>query len=135
MKVQLAAVWAYTGESALARIAREWGVRSETVSKPKITEDSEKIDSEPTLLVKPPTKQADQLDHELGINMEWEIREQAKQGWLEPRGRQGTKGFINTRSDEEYVKRFVLFALQRFVQSLVGGVYLNSVFLQWRKVH
>jgi len=129
MKTQLAALWAYTGESALARIAREWGVQSDTVPKLEKKEKPHQYDSSPTLLVNTSKTDAGKLDHELEINMEWEIREQARLGWLEPRGNpQRRKGFLNTIDDKEYEKRFKLFALQQFVQSVVGGVYVHMVY-------
>ena len=68
------------------------------------------------------------MEHDLDINMAWEVREQARQGWLEPRSKPGVSGFLDTLDDKEYEKRFVLFALQRFMQAVVGGVYVHSVF-------
>jgi hypothetical protein len=158
MKVQLSALWAYTGESALARIAREWGVKSGTirreVEQPAPPTEEElleresmrrwgeefeqpekkwkrlepwKIDSDTVHLpVSTPATEAEKLDHDLEGSMEWEIREQARQGWGDQRGK-GNKGFVNSLDERDYQKRFVLYALQRFVQSLVGGVYVHSV--------
>jgi hypothetical protein len=162
MKTELAALWAYTGESALARIAREWGVKSGTLSKaeqppepPSFEEENKrkearrwgekpdepekdwkgprpwKIDTSiPHLPITTPSTDAEKLENELGIKMEWESREQAKLGWLEPGkgARVSRKGFVSTLNDKEYERRFVLYALQRFVQSLVGGVYAHSVY-------
>ena len=160
MKTQLAALWAYTGESALARIAREWGVKSGTLPRQALPPDPPSFDEEekrkdarrwgekpdepekkfrrpepwkidtgiPHLPVNSPSTDAERVDNELGINMEWEIREQAKQGWVEAKGaRVSIKGFVGTLNDKEYEKRFILYALQGFVQSLVGGVYIHSV--------
>jgi dsRNA-specific ribonuclease len=134
MKVQLAALWAYTGESALARIAREWGVQSYSMDKDGKDGKNEKdekrgmkeFESDPALIVNAP-KAAEKLDYDADINIAWEIREQARQGWLEQRGRYGTGKFLSTLDDKEYQKRFVLFALQRFIQAIVGGVYVHSV--------
>ncbi len=129
MKTQLAALWAYTGESALARIARDWGVQSQTMPKRGEKRNPNDFDNSPTLLVNTPSTEAEKDNYDLDKNMEWEIREQARQGWLEPRGKLARKGFLNNLDDKDYKKRFVLFALQRFVQSLVGGVYVHSVSL------
>jgi dsRNA-specific ribonuclease len=130
MKTQLAALWAYTGESVLARIAREWGIQSQSASTRKKVK-SKDIDTSPKLMVNAPSTEEDKLEYDLDASMEWEIREQARQGWLEPRGSVIRKGFLNSLDDKEYEKRFVLFALQRFVQSVVGGVYVHSVWFQF----
>jgi dsRNA-specific ribonuclease len=122
MKTQLAALWAFTGESALARIAKEWGVQSQTTTPAKRGQFEA-----PNLLVKTPTAEEKKWNHDMELNMEWEIREQARQGWLEPRGGKSGRRTLSNLDDKEYEKRFVLFALQRFVQSLVGGVYIHSV--------
>jgi dsRNA-specific ribonuclease len=127
MKTQLAALWAYTGESALARIAREWGVQSQSLSENKKKKVSRNFDDSAAVVVNPPKAIAEKVDHDLNINMDWEIREQARQGWLEPRGKVAISGFLDTLDDKEYEKRFVLFALQRFLQAIVGGVYVHSV--------
>jgi dsRNA-specific ribonuclease len=127
MKVQLTALWAYTGESALARIAREWGVRSETLGKQARKDSTGEMYPSPTLTVKPPTKDSKKVEHQSENALEWETREQTKQGWLQPQGKPPKMGSLSTLSDEEYDKRFVLFALQRFVQSVIGGVYFHSV--------
>lgn len=131
MKTQLAALWAFTGESALARIAKEWGVYPETQRvenrKGSGKKGLEKQDDDALLVVKTPSTKGGKWDHDTEVNMEWEIREQARQGWLEPKAGKIRKGFLNNLDDKEYEKRFVLFALQRFVQSLVGGVYIHSV--------
>jgi dsRNA-specific ribonuclease len=105
MKTQLAALWAYTGESALTRIAREWGIELYR----------RKVDSSKNRKAK------------LGPDFEWEVREQAKQGWLEPRGRSTSNRFLSILDEKDYENRIVLFAMQRCVQSIVGGVYLHSV--------
>jgi dsRNA-specific ribonuclease len=131
MKTQLAALWAYTGESALARLAREWGVQSQTISRDTKNPNSEEIDDgSPKLLVNTSKGSA---RHDLEVNMNWEIREQARQGWSEPHGRSANKGYSSILDKKEHEKRFVLFALQRFVQSLVGGVYFHSVYPSSRK--
>lgn len=104
MPTQLSALWAYTGESALTRIAREWGVESQSLERT------------------PPHKK------EGNVKFAWEVKEQARQGWLETRGNAKTgDGMLNNLADKEYENRFVLYAMQRFVQSLVGGVYVHSV--------
>ena len=129
-KVQLAACWAFAGESALARIARDWGVQTQTTTpnRGQRRRDLDASDLSPVLLFNTPSTEQDRLSHDLDRAMEWEIREQAKQGWLEtPRNQNSRKGFFNILDDREYEKRFVLFALQRFVQALVGGVYVHSV--------
>lgn len=127
MKTQLAALWAFTGESALARIARDWGVQSQTKTKWGEKQNPNDFDNSPKLLVNTPSTKGEKENYDLDKNMEWEIREQARQGWLEPRGKLARKGFLNNLDDKDYEKRFVLFALQRFVQSLVGGVYIHAV--------
>jgi dsRNA-specific ribonuclease len=127
MKTQLAALWAFTGESALARIARDWGVQSQTAPKQGEKRNPNDFDNSPRLLVNAPSTEAEKENYDLDKNMEWEVREQARQGWLEPRGKLARKGFLNNLDDKDYEKRFILFALQRFVQSLVGGVYIHSV--------
>jgi dsRNA-specific ribonuclease len=130
MKTQLAALWAYTGESALTRIAREWGIESQKHENPGEKRDPYSIEASPRLVVDPPKKPDDGLGNDLDQRLEWEIREQARQGWLEPRGGARTNPFLKSLDEKEYEKRFVLFALQRCVQSLVGGVYVHSV-LPW----
>jgi hypothetical protein len=130
MKTQLAALWAFTGESALARIAREWGVQSSSIDKKEGKRVGKRYQKEieaPTLKVNAPKSTAGKLEHDLDINMAWEVREQARQGWMEPRSKSGVSGFLDTLDDKEYEKRFVLFALQRFMQAVVGGVYVHSV--------
>ena len=42
-------------------------------------------------------------------------------------GKEGETRVSNPTNDKEYEKRFVLLALQRFVQALVGGAYVHSV--------
>ena len=126
MKTQLSALWAYTGESALARLAREWGVQSQTVPRP-VKKDPYEFDPSPKVYVNPPSTKKARLEQDLESAMEWEIREQAKQGWFERPG-QMKRGFLDPKDDSDYQKLFVLFALQRFVRSVVGGVYVHSVF-------
>ena len=130
MKTQLAALWAYTGESALTRIAREWGIESQRPETPGTKRGPHSIEASPRLMVDPPKKPDDELNNDLDRKLEWEIREQARQGWLEPRGAARTNRFLKSLDEKEYEKRFILFALQRCVQSLVGGVYVHSV-LSW----
>lgn len=162
MKTQLSALWAYTGESALARIAREWGVKSGTLPKPAQPPDPPSLEEEqdrreakrwggpppeepekgwkegprpwkmdtsiPHLPVNAPSTDEEKFENEVELNMEWEIREQVRQGWVEGKGGRGSrKGLMSSLDDKEYERRFVLYALQRFVQSLVGGVYVHSV--------
>jgi len=160
MKTQLAALWAYTGENALAKIAREWGVKSGTMPKPPERpeplplEEHEarqagkrwgdtpkepetkftglhpwKIDTSiPHLPVTAPSTDEEKLENELEMNMEWEVREQARQGWLDGKGGRGSRmGLLNRLDDKEYERQYVLYATQRFVQSLIGGVYVHSV--------
>ena len=120
MRTQLAALWAYTGESALARIAREWGLQSQSSRHPeKDWTVSRAEDVDPRLVVRPPMSAEERLQATQNIQMEWETRERERQGWIEN---------PEIKVDEkEYEKRFVLLALQRFVQSLVGGVYVHTV--------
>jgi hypothetical protein len=61
--------------------------------------------------------------------LDYEVKEQVRAGWIEGRHRK-TGRFGNKVQDEDYEKRFVLFAMQRFVQSLVGGVLVHSVSTQ-----
>jgi hypothetical protein len=131
MKTQLAALWAYVGESALARIAKEWGVKTHILVKRKAHEPLQEHGIEgddPQLVLQPPTTAekaaATEFDEQL---LEYEVREQARLGWLEPRARPVRRGFVNKMEDTDYEKRFVLFAMQRFVQSLVGSVFVHSV--------
>jgi large subunit ribosomal protein L44 len=107
MKTQLSALWAYTGESTLTRIAREWGIERTTL----------KHD--------PKTKTRDKNTREkLGPYLEWEVREQTKQGWSEGAT---SNHFVHNMDEKEYVDQFFLFAMQRCVQSIIGGVYVHSV--------
>ena len=136
MKTQMAALWAFTGESALARISREWGVTSVTLKiqmdkVKKVVKRNLRRDGiqEAAVMVDVPTSVREKIDHDLGVTMAWEVREQARQGWLEPRKRVGVSGFLDTLDEKEYRKRFDLFALQRFLQAVVGGVYVHSVHL------
>ena len=131
MKTQLAALWAYTGESALARIAREWGIKSTILQvrkgKEPLKEDSNVYDG-PQLVVSVPRSAEEKADAaQFDQSFEYEVREQARLGWLEPRARPVKGGFVNTMEDQDYQKRFLLFAMQRFVQSLVGAVLIHSV--------
>jgi dsRNA-specific ribonuclease len=121
IKTQGAALWAYTGESALARIAKEWGVESQsTEDKKRLGKGKQKnVDSEtPRLLVRPPIKE-DGKEAEVGHEMEWEVREQMRMGWVDRNGK--------SLGEWDDVNRYQLLALQRFVQALVGGVYVHSV--------
>jgi dsRNA-specific ribonuclease len=128
MKTQVAALWACTGERALARIAREWGVQSELgVKTAKGGATKVTFEQSPLLVVKPPETEAAKLQFEMKQSMEWETREKAKQGWLEPKGTLEQLEFLKAMDSTEYEQRFVLFALQRFVQSLIGGLYVHSV--------
>ena len=121
MRTQLAALWAYTGESALARIAREWGLQSQSTRDPdKGQTIRQPADVDPRLLVRPPTTKEEREQAARNSRREWEAREQARQGWVEDPDIQVDK--------REYEKKFVLLALQRFVQSLVGGLYVHTVF-------
>jgi len=131
MKTQLAALWAYTGESALARIAREWGIKS-TILQVRMGKEPLKEDTsayhDPQLVVSVPRSAEEKADAaQFEQSFEYEVREQARLGWLEPRARPVKGGFVNTMEDQDYQKRFVLFAMQRFVQSLVGAVLIHSV--------
>ena len=124
MKTQGAALWAYTGESALARIAREWGVQSQSSEerKRKVKGRERRVDMEieaPKLVVKPPGKEGSTEAKWLGKNMEWEVREQMRMGWVDRTGKS-----LGEWDDEN---QYQLFGLQRFVQALVGGVYVHSV--------
>jgi len=121
IKTQGAALWAYTGESALARIAKEWGVQSQSTEDRKFGSKGKRRgpDTEtPRLLVTPP-KEQDGEDRGLGKEMEWEVREQMKMGWVDRTGKN-----LGEWDDDN---RYQLLALQRFVQALVGGVYVHSV--------
>lgn len=128
MKTQLAALWAFTGESALARIAREWGVQSEGATNHREKQDFPRYDGSVAVHVNIPKTEAEKLAHETGLNMEWEIREQERLGWIEPRRKNRRKGVLSTTEKNEYEKLFKLFALQRFVQSVVGGIYVHMVY-------
>jgi len=120
MSTQMSALWAYTGESALARTAREWGLQSKSTWDPdKEREIRNPTDVDPRILVRPPSTPEEREQAAKNERMKSEIREQAKQGWVEDPD-------IKI-SEKEYEKRFVLLALQRFVQSLVGGVYVHTV--------
>lgn len=124
MKTQGAALWGYTGESALARIAREWGVQSQSSEerKRKVKGRERRVDMEieaPKLVVKPPGKEGSTEAKWLGKNMEWEVREQMRMGWVDRTGKS-----LGEWDDEN---QYQLFGLQRFVQALVGGVYVHSV--------
>jgi hypothetical protein len=123
MSTQLSALWAYTGESALARVAREWGVKSRIVRAGM--QDLEERDVE--LVVATPGSAEEKATRSyVEDKLEYEVKEQVKAGWIEGRHRKAG-GFGNKVQDEDYEKRFVLFAMQRFVQSLVGGVLVHSV--------
>ena len=87
---------------------------------------AKEMEPAPTVVVNLPKKETDKVPMTNEGNMAWEIREQAKIGWVE-RQKPGTEGVSNTFDHKEYEKQFVLFALQRFVQALVGGVYVHSV--------
>jgi len=125
MKTQLAALWAYTGESALSRISREWGIQPQSSTLKRGDKKKPKeIEAGPALIVNTKRNEVQkQLDNGA---MEWQIREQARQGWLE-RGKEGETGISNPTNNKEYEEHFVLRALQRFVQALVGGIYVHSV--------
>lgn len=123
MKTQGAALWGYVGESVLARIAREWGVHSQSSEeKKRKIKGKEREDTEtdtPKLVVRPPTKDGSPEEKLLGREMEWEVREQMKMGWVDRTGKS-----LGEWDDEN---QYQLLALQRFVQALVGGVYVHSV--------
>jgi dsRNA-specific ribonuclease len=127
MHSQHSAQWAYTGESALARVAREWGVKSRIVRPDGGEGKKKKEEVDVELVVATPgtaTEKATQPYVE--SLLEYEVKEQEKVGWIEPsRGRKG--GFGNRVQEDDCEKRFVLYAMRRFVQSLVGGVLVHSV--------
>jgi dsRNA-specific ribonuclease len=117
---QLSVLWAYTGASTLARLSKEWGVQPLTYGIEDIRRlKNQGLDVSPKLLVR-----LEQLD-KLQETMEWKKREQERQGWIErTRKAQGK----NTQTDNrQFEKEDVLRAMQRFVQSVVGAVYVHSV--------
>jgi len=130
MKTQLAALWAYTGESALARISREWGVQPLTNNKKseknKKKEKKEEIEPAPTVAVNIPETEGDKMPLNFEGRMDWEIKEQEKIGWIE-RSTRTNGSHLKSTDDRTYEEKFVLLALQRFVQALIGGVYVHSV--------
>ena len=121
IKTQGAALWAYTGESALARLAREWGVQSQSTEDKRPLTKRKQEDSEteaPTLLVRPQKEEKGEKQ-EAVKELEWEVREQMKLGWVDRTGKR-----VGEWDDGN---RYQLLALQRFVQALVGGVYVHTV--------
>ena len=161
MAVQLSALFAYSGEGALARIAREWGIKSETAksaeTKRQLTEDGREVfskgfDPGPRLLVDPPKSEEDRIRGHLKNYYEWEFKERQKLAMIESGNRPSKKVVETSRVEEShpkpeksaqesgreahemskedeqlYQKQYFMFALQRFVQSIVGGVYVHAV--------
>jgi dsRNA-specific ribonuclease len=125
LKTQVAALWAYTGESALARISREWGVQPVPNSRRKGKKKRPvEIENAPVVSVNIPKREGEAPPMNYTGQMDWERKEQERVGWVE---REESAEGASTPSQQAYEQKFILLALQRFVQALVGGVYVHSV--------